>query len=309
VNPYVLASASKLPEPPIPILFTGLRHTWTGWNGTTFDLTDASAGVGLLGGLVGMHLPSFEQQLDELAGVDGARYRSSRTRPRNPEWTIGIFGDSTDEWRERDQLWWDTLDPDKPGLWQVTDPEGRSRSLRARLRSSEEHEYPQDPYEAGWSVYSVSLLAEQPYWEGAPILSPVWGSADNQNFTGPDDAAPSYYIGAASNLSTAEMTNPGKVDAWLSYTITALTGGISSVTINAGGGALGYGAIAAGQTVRIWTDPEQPYALRGTTDVTGTVDPWNPRPIPAGETSPMSITLVGNGTVQASFTPRYYRAF
>lgn len=305
----VYSEVPELPEPPLPA-YQGFGHTWTGWDGTSFDLAVPSAGVLLLlDGVTGMHLPEFDQYTDEHASVDGARYRGSRTRVRNPDWTLGVFGDTSKEWRARDAAFWRTMRPDLPGLWTVTDPDGATRSLTCRFRSSSEHSYDRDPHLAGWSVYTVSLMAERPFWEGAPVNSPVWGESESVDFTGPDDEAPSYHVSAATSLGSAALTNPGDVDGWLVWTIKGTGSGLTSVEIEAAGGGLGFGAVAAGETLRIVTDPTLPTATLDGVDVTGEVDPWDPRPIPAGETSPLAITLVGEGTAQASFIPRYLRAF
>jgi len=304
----VFSSAPVVPEPPLP-RYLGLSHTWTGWDGTSFDLTEGTAGVFmLLDGVTGMHLPEFDQFLDEHASVDGARYRGTRTRVRNPEWTLGIFGESTPEWRARDVAFWRTMHPERPGLWTVTDSDGAARTLTCRFRSSSEIEFGLDPAKAGWSVYPVTLMAERPYWEGAPVHSPVWGTEVSENFTGPSDAAPDYYVSGATSLGSAELANPGDVDAHVTYTVRGVGSGLTSVAIAAAGGQLGFGAVAAGSVLRINTDPTAPLATLNGVDVSGLVNPWDPRPIPAGESSPLAITLVGQGTVQGSFVPRYFRA-
>jgi hypothetical protein len=308
VTYVVYSAAPEIPEPPLP-KFLGLSHTWTGWDGTTFDLTEGTAGVFmLLDGVTGMHMPEFDQFLDEHASVDGARYRGERTRVRNPEWTLGIFGDTSPEWRARDVAFWRTMHPGRPGLWTVTDPDGATRTLACRYRSSSEIQFDLDPSKAGWSVYPVTLMAERPYWEGAPINSPVWGEAESEDFTGPDDEAPDYYVAGATSLGSAAMANPGDVDASLVYTVRGVGAGLTSVSIEAAGGELGFGAVAAGSVLRINTDPTAPLATLDGVDVSGSVDPWDPRAIPAGESSALGITMVGEGTVQASFVPRYFRA-
>lgn len=307
---YIVYAAAPIVEPPLPPAFQGLRHTWTGWNGQSFDLSVPTAGILLLqGGVSGLHMPEFDQFLDEHASVDGARYQGSRAKVRNPEWTLGVFGDSSREWRGRDTAFWDTMRPNLPGLWAVTDPDGVSRSLMCRYRSSSEFSYERDPLQAGWAVYQVTLMAERPYWEGAPILSPIWGNAETPvNFTGPADSAPDFYISGATTIGSAALGNPGDVDAHLVWTIKGTGAGLTSVRIQAAGGDMLYGPIAAGSTLTIRTDPVSPLATLNTTDVSGAVSPWDPRPIPAGETSPLLVTLVGEGTAQASFTPRYLRA-
>ncbi|HWK92621.1 MAG TPA: hypothetical protein VNR17_10225 [Luteimicrobium sp.] len=301
-------AVAELPVSP----WTSLRHTWQGPDGSTWNLSDPAGGVFLLSsGVVGLHMPQFDQYVDEYANLDGGVYRGSRAQVRNPEWTLLIWDDgSTAGFKERYRALWSTLDPDRPGLWTVTDAAtGEARTLVVRFRTSEEMSYDRDPLKAGWAIYSVTLLAEDPFWRGAPVLSPAWGADDSVNFTGPSDVAPDYYVSASASLSSAELTNDGDVDAWLTYTITGGTGGLTSVDIATAGGDIGFGAVAEGAVLRISTDPATPVMTLNGVDVGGDVDPWDPRPIPAAGTSPLTITLVGHAIVQASFTPRYYRAF
>lgn len=306
MSSYVVYGAPPAPEPPSSPLWEGLTHTWTGWDGTTFDLTAGTAGVYLLlDGVTGMHLPEFDQYLDEYAGVDGGRYRGDRTRVRQPSWTIGIFGDNSRLWRARDTAFWKTIHTRRPGMWTVTDPDGRSRSLLCRLRSSGEHEYSSDPMYAGLALYPVELLAEQPYWTGAPVQSPVWRQPAGVPFTGPTDAAPAYHLARAATSASATLKNEGDVDADLVHVV---KGPVESVVIGAAGGTVAFGQVNDGSVLRINTDPTYPIATLDGTDVTEHVVPWDPAPIPAGETTQLDITLVGAGSLQSSFIPRYWRA-
>jgi hypothetical protein len=46
-----------------------------------------------------------------------------------------------------------------------------------------------------------------------------------------------------------------------------------------------------------------------TTDKTGLLTNIVFAPLPAKKTSKLSLTAVGNGSIEATFTPRYYRAW
>lgn len=301
------AAPAAPPTPPPLDLWTGFQHTWEGWDGSLWNLSSMNQGVALLkDGITGMHLPEFDQQIDEYASVDGGRYRGTRTLVRNPEWLVGVYGDSSDEWRELDVAFWRSLHPDRPGVWRVTDHLGRTRSLRCRLRSSTEHQYGIDPVEAGWSLYTVTLLAEQPYWEGEEVRSPTWTSAAPVDFIDSETLGPPFHPGSATTTGNATLTNTGDIDTSITWTA---NGPITSLNIEAAGGALAYGSITDGDELVISTDPTRPQALLNGVDVSGDVDPWDPRPIPAGETVALDISMVGGGTLQASFTPRYFRAF
>jgi hypothetical protein len=306
---YVVYASVPPPPPALAPDFQGLTHTVTGWDGTRFDLSIPSAGVLLLAdGVDGLGMPEFDQYVDEYASVDGGQYQGSRARTRSPEWLLGVWGDSSEQWRARDHALWRIIQPDRPAQWTVTDPEGRTRTLMVRFRSSSPHKYSRDPSKAGWAIYTVTLMAEQPFWSGPPINSPVWGVETPVNFTGPTDLAPDYYVSAAADITSAEIENPGDVGVHVVWTVKGLGAGLSSVSIGAAGGSLGFTSVAAGSTLRITTDPTSPVAYLNTVDVSGAVTPWDPRPLPPlGEVSPVTITLGGAGTVQGSFVPRYFR--
>lgn len=302
----VLAVPYVPPPPPVPA-FTGLEHTWTGWDGTRWELTNPDGGVVLVtGGVVGMNMPAFDHYSSESPALAGARHRGSRARPREPEWPLLVYSDaSSAEWIERDRAFWRTMHPDKAGQWTVTDPRtGASRSLLCRFYDDGNHAFDIDPVEAGWGLYAITLMADQPYWLGDWVTSPTWGQVTSTDFI-PSGGAPPFNITSGAAFAAAELTNPGDVAAWPTWTI---KGPFSSLTLTVAGGVIGVpGGVPAGQTLTVHTDPRDQAALLGGTDVTGTVD-FDPRPIPAGETSPVGVTYAGSGSVQAAFLPRYFRA-
>lgn len=307
LQPVVLAVPYVPPPPPVPA-WRGLRHFWQGWNGTTWEISNPDEGVVLVtGGVGGMNMPTFERYASESPALPGSRHRGARTEDRVVEWPLLVFGDlNSEEWLARDRAFWQTMRPDAPGLWTVVNPiDGTSRSLTCRFRDDGGHTYSRDPLEAGWAVYTVTMLAEQPYWTGATIRSPRWGVGTGTDFF-PATGAPPFVISRATNLTNAELSNPGDVEAWPRWTI---EGSFDSVAITTNGGTLDVaGGVPAGQTLVINTDPRDQYALLDGVDVSGTVD-FDPRPIPGGETVPVEIVVTSpGGSVQASFAPRYFRA-
>src|SRR5690606_6365610 len=102
------------------------------------------------------------------------------------------------------------------------------------------------------------------------------------------------------------LTNPGDESAWVKWTATGRVDGVS-IELDGHTGALG--ALLEGQTVVIDTDPRVRSARLGGVDVTGDLGSYGFAPIPAGETVPVDIEMVGGGTLQASFRPRHDRAW
>lgn len=297
---FVYAVPYIPPPPPAP-LWEGYRMRWTGCDGSEWIL-DGSQGVALLqDGLVGLHFPEFDVYESTSPAVAGARLRGSRARKRAVEWNLLVWNDeSSEEWRKLHRAFFRAFSVDKPGTWTVRDPSGRALTLKCYLVPGS-HAYDRDPSQAGWSLYQMQMVAYQPFWSGEPIPY-SWRAATPEPFF--DEAgSPDFHISDSANVSTATMTNPGDVPAWPIWTVTAP---MTSLSITVAGGTLTIPALTGTQKLVIDTDPNVATALRDGVDVSGLIDPWDPRPIPPGEDVPVTITADGFGTVAAEITPRYY---
>lgn len=289
------------PAPPAPV-WEGYRMSWTGADGSFWPL-DGSLGVTLTSeGLVGLDFPEYDLHTSTSPAVAGSRHRGSRAKARAVEWNLIIWSDgSSAEWRARDRAFWRSFSVDEPGLWTVTDPAGRSLSLPLQLNPKDAG-FPHDPSKAGFSLYQRDLIANQPFWSGAPIEK-AWKAADPVDFF---DAAgsPPFHVSSSASLSTATLTNPGDVSTWPVWTISAP---MTSLTIEVAGGALTIPELTGSQRLVIDTDPSVATALLDGVDVFADVDPWDPRPIPAGTDVPITLTADGAGEIRVSIVPHYRR--
>lgn len=119
--------------------------------------------------------------------------------------------------------------------------------------------------------------------------------------------APLLRIASGSQLSSAVMTNEGDVEAWPVWTI---TGPLTSVTVGVDGRTVQWNvALVASDILVIDTDPTVQSAWKNGVDVTSQLGTADFAPIPAGQDRPLSLAMSGTGSVEASITPRYYRAF
>jgi hypothetical protein len=111
-------------------------------------------------------------------------------------------------------------------------------------------------------------------------------------------------------MQTATIDNPGDVPAWGTYTI---WGPLNLWTFQLGGGLVGSLALADGDVLRIFTAPDQQYALLThagvETDVTPLIPSIDWRPAPRGQAVPLNISYQGNGRMQAEFRPRFHRGY
>lgn len=308
----VLAVPAEIPLPPPPTHW-GLDVTWQGWDGSTWELGDWTGGVALLmDGVTGLHHPPIDPHLLSSDMLAGQIVTGVRVLPRPIELHIGIKASTTDDWADVDARWWRSWHPMHTGTLTVSSKRG-SRSIRLRLQPTEEHRYRVDPYMAGVATYKLAAVADQPLWAGDPIVQP-WSSVDVEPFLDPAGAPP-FHITPRNLVDSATLTNPGDVDVWPVWQVTADDAAVG-LTITCNGGTIGLPSTPAGKTVVINTDPVRGGADRGTlvdgvltdaVDIDPLISPYQPRRVPAGRTVPIGLALSGPGRVMASLTPLYFR--
>lgn len=308
----LIATGSPAPTPPSLLRpFTSAQHQWTGWDGSTWDLNDTERGVFLTdAGVRGLKNPRAERWVSESPTTHGSRRRGGRFKEREVHWNIAVFGDSSEEWISLEAAWWKTLDVDMAGMWTVTLPGRAPRSLMCRFVDDGDHTYDVDPVGEGWAVYGINLVAEDPFWRSSPVVR-SWTSVEGVPFLDPDGSPP-LHISPSATLSSAEVTNPGDLEAWPLWRATARPGGsgVTSVQVGVSGQLVSFGQpLLAGQTLEIQTDPTDQRAFLDGEEVTHLLSTFDFAPIPAGESVPLQLAMTGDGEVTASFYPRYLRAW
>jgi len=299
------AAPSAPPAPPANP-WPGVSMSWHGTNGTAWDLCSDESGVRLAPGVTGLTTPPRDRYTSQSAGVPGSRNRGGRTAEREVFWPLAVWEQSgTAAWLEYDAAFWASLNPRSTGVWRVTPPSGQWRELTCRPTGDGNKAWDFAPGLVGWTKYGVYLVAEDPFWYGPEITSPLWTSAAPVDFI-PPGGGPPYHPGSATTIDSAKLTNPGDEVAWPTWTV---TGPVDSVQVSVDGHSVGYGELIEGDVLVIDTDPRVQTATLNGVDVTGDLDSYDFAPIPAGETVPLDIVMVGGGTLQASYRPRYDRAW
>jgi hypothetical protein len=312
----VFASPYTPPPPPVSPV-AGLAMTWTGADGRAWNLNDPDGGVCLLLEAVeGMHLPEFADYVQEFDGIDGQEYSGGVARARQVEWPIFVFSDaSSAEWLAIEQAWWGSFKPrGSVGVWTVTGPSGESRHLNCRLTSDGGYAHSMDPSAVGWAQYPVTLVADDPWWHGGPIQGGPWTPAAPVLFFGGGDPAtgvqlaPPFGITPSNTFANATMFNPGDEPTYLEWT---LNGPITAATITVDGGSIGIPAITAGQTLVVNTSPDNPTAFLNGTEVSGLINPWDPRPLPpqTDVAVDLAVTFGTGASITATAPTNYWRAF
>lgn len=281
----------------------GVSMAWTGWDGSVWSLTTPADGVVLGPGVRGLAEADAADFEDESPGVDGSRWRGSRDLAREVFWPVWVVGPQGQEWVERDRAFRRSLSRASPGLWTVTQPNGESRSLVCRLRRIDPA-IDLDPSLVGVAGYAIALVADDPYWLGAPI-SRTWRQAGPADFFG--EGGPPFRVSPVSTLATATMRNPGDVDAWPVWRVDGPT---TTVDLGVDGGVVEVPfAVPGGSSLTIDTHPTRQVALLDGQDVTGDLGEVQWRRIPAGGEVPLSLAMTGEGSVTVTVIPRFRSAW
>ncbi|UOT02269.1 hypothetical protein MPY17_25305 [Rhodococcus opacus] len=294
---------------------TGIKVT--GINGAVFDLVNGTEGAVLTDGLGGVLLPSFERQDTKTARGRGRRVGGLRWNPTTMRARVTVADTRLSvprgagyrtgaPWLALDRTFKGAFSPLQPTLVEVSTPNG-PRTYRGRLESL------QDVTEggglrdiAGRADYELTLGADLPFWQGAPVVYDFLYSADaGDNYYGPSNAAPPFYIARGNALATAVVLNPGQVPAYPTWTVT----GPVTATVGIGDHLTEVTALAAGQSVTLVTEP----TTQAITDEAGgrawgAVRSWDFAAIPPGESSTVVARMVGGGpgaSIRLTLTPNY----
>lgn len=303
--------AAPYAAPTLPGLvasWKGMRHTWTGWDGSEWDLTDPSGGVAFTAdGLEGLGMPDITNYTHDSPVVHGVSWDGWLATGRKVFWPVAVFsGSVTDSvpssqaWIRRNRAFWKTFRPGKVGTWTVELPSGEKFSLKLRFGGSPDPGFSHDPAQKGWAVYGIELFPEQPFWE-APAVVESWGAEEKVPFLGPDGAAPPFFPSPAATLSTAKVTNPGDVETFIQWTITGPT---ETVTVGIGSARTVVPfPVPDGSKLVIDTNPRNLIAELDGVDVMERLSEFNYSPLPPGEGIALSLSRSGPGAVEARFTP------
>lgn len=307
LTPVFLAAPTLTGTPPVvPAYWPGLKGIrWEAWDGIAWDLLHPEAGTFLIEGVRGLTMPPATRHTTTspaVAGTDDSD--DDHVGERDVFLPLFVYSDGGSQaWVERDRKLWRGFRRRKYGWLVVVHPDGTERRLRCKFVDDGGHSYPVDPTRKGWALYGITLVAPQPYWQGAPVVR-SWKPVDPVEFFQADG----LHISPASRIDTATIDNPGDVEAWLVWTIHGPT---TTVAVGVDGRVVEVPfALAEGESLTIDTHPTAQTAIDGTgadrSDELGAVDFAAVEP---DDRVALDITLVGTGFVSAALTPLYERAW
>lgn len=277
---------------------------WTGVDGSVWSLVDPTHGSVMMPGVRGFSMPPITHYKDKYASVPGSRWRGFNVEEREVFWPIQIFHDgSSQDWIERDRAWWKSLHPGGTGTWTVVQPDGTRRHLRCRFVNDGTGEFPFDPASTGWQNYGITMVAESPFWEGDPVSPKAWITGEGVPFFNGTDLT----ISPGYGLDAAKLKNDGDEPAYLTWTV---TGPATDAQVGVPGNIITIPfEVPEGQTLVIDTNPLHQSARMGGVNKMAQLGVREFAPLPPGDSITLSLDMTGAGSIGATFTPQYFRAW
>ena len=214
---------------------SGLDIRLVGLDDVIWRLLDLDSPVSLVGTDDGLHLPRIEAKTLDSPRIPGRRRVSNSVKSRTVSLSL-LVGDLTppyrvgDDWRLLDTALWSSLGLGQPITLVVGD-----RTLRVSVDDSVGSSTSVDPAIAGREIYSVTLTADWPYYEGPVREYPfVFQGTDTADFFNGASKAPPFNITPSEVFGTAAIANQGDVDAWPYWELNGpggFTVGIGDTTI------------------------------------------------------------------------------
>jgi hypothetical protein len=305
--PRVVYGIPAVPVAPVDSHGQALELTWTGADGSVWNLTDPRSPVFLTEGeIVGLDVGPADRFVSNAPGVAGSRHRGSRTLERPVVFTVHVWSDAGPQaWTQLDAAFRRSLSRNVPGVLAVKQPwSNEVRTLECRF-VDRTGSNPTNPTQSGWDTYELRLVANDPYWRGKPIVRPFQAGTAVPFI--PPGGGPPFTISEGSLLASASIPNPGDVIGWAEWTVEGATTG---VTVGIGDQLVGIpAALDAGDVVVVDTDPRRQSATLNGVRVRGFLSPHDFAPIPAGATVPLAVSIVGTGKVSVRLVPRYEAAW
>ena len=302
--------------------FPGLASfTWTGWDGSTWELLcrdhTSASGVALGRRTRGLHFPQIDPYTVDSPSVDGASVTGYVVPPREVFFPVRVWQHgSSQEWIEHDRRWWRSMLPVLPGVRSpgrltVTAPNGGRRWLELHPEHKGDHDYDVDPSKRGWETYGVYLTAYRPFWTSDPLPAKTFQQGGSSGFFGGavgGKGAP-FVIGGSSAFGGAVIDNPGDEPAW---PVWRLHGPFTQVKIGTPGALTTIVMdVATGESITVNTDPlaqavtDQDGRSRYPSQLAGA--PFSS--IPPGKDVPLVAEVSGQGRIDVTVQPLYYRGW
>lgn len=301
----VIILARPLSQPaPAPVDLPRVM-TWTGFDGSFWNLADLDGPMTMARGLRGLHMPRMDVFTSSSPLVHGVEQTGYYIPERSVYWPLNFWSESLDEWRQAYGGFFDSMHPTKPGVWRVgSGKEERSLELTGDFQG--DFEFQNDPFVLHWALIGVQLTAPRPLWRGQPVQR-VFKSGEGESFFGPSGGPP-FFISPRASFATAKISNPGDEPAYLKWTAegphdAGLKMGVGTALIDV------PFALVDGDVLIVNTDPTEQYATLNGVDCSVALGFQMFAPVDARGETELAIESTGTGAVSAALTPLFWRAF
>lgn len=309
------------PPPPFHSPFGIMQHTWTGTDGSVWELSHYQTGVFIVQeALEGLHMPLVDEVNRISPSAHGSTFQGYRVQARDVVWAIYIYtDDSSEAFYDLDRRFFDSMKLGRYGTWRVTRPDGSFRELSMRpVPISFSHE--RDPGRFGWVKYPVRFLADMnPFWtypyEVAGSRSTFEDEPGDDFFGGEEGSGPPLYLSPARVEVSREIYNDGDEDVPEIITVNGPMDFVDFDIDTGVGPAREYHLdcnLDYGEWIKIDTRPH----TFSVTDHTGanrmkSLNSWIFDPFPTKETTKVNVYPqgLGGGSVVVDADPLYHRAW
>lgn len=290
-----------------------LRHIWTGYDGTVFDLTDhGRAKVFKRRGARGFGPGPVTHWWSDAADLPGSDWTGEHDDRGDLFVPLTITGDDTADYLEARRSFARTLDPRQTGLYAVSTPDGGVRYAVCRYSEGFDPVIDLDPAASCIENLGITWARADPYWFGSTVTADYVADVAGATFFSPPGSGSVVTISASNVLSSGAVTNQGDLDA---EPLWVIRGPVQSFAVGVAAGTLKMAPnLLAGQSITADLRAASNYAI---TDQDG-ADRYNDvtdvvfETIPVGENIPLVMSAVGTGAgfgIHLEFATRYRSAW
>lgn len=294
---------------------TSIDVKWISHLGVTWDLMRGTEGVTLTSGLESLMLPSFTPKTTRTARAPGRRFHGIDLEEFSAQLGVtvadtwvsrpdGSFRRGA-QWLGLDAAFRESFSPTEPGTLQITSPSGTRRYI-GRLEDLEAESMSPMPDVRGRQSYDISLGADMPLYFGDVVAQDFpFVESTAENYYGPNNLAPPFYISAGNAAGNAQVLNPGQVETWPTWIID----GPGQAIVGVGDHMTHVPALGAGQRLVIVTDPHRTSVTdEGGNRAWDRMELYDFAPIPVGDQVPISVHIIGGGpgaNIRLELVPLY----
>lgn len=300
-------------EPPPPPVYheprVGVAMYLTGVDGSVWDLMNGP--MSLQRGVTGLVPPDFEHRWSISPLLPGAFHQGYRIPEQPVSIPISITAESALALRDLDAALWRALSPDNLCLLTLASPDAEIRTLLIRFVGAGGASFEDDPLMMRNVKYTLSFIAEDPFWQGPTIQRSFAPMTAPAQFFAPSGSAGVLNLLPGNSTANSTVRNEGDVRVFPIY---AISGSVASFSVGVGASTINYGAVANGTTVWIDTHPSRQTVgfARGDNSETAWlgVTARKFEPIPPGAEVPITVSLTtpgANALLTVELTPRFRR--